>query len=336
MLKKLAAFSACGLLLAPAALAEEAGERVTVDNFRTAETHFYMKRSVDMGCFAALCHDREVTKVDTQTVVAMNRDTLYSNGVFDLSEPLTLKMPDENGRFQSVMVISEDHYIQILPTGPSEVLITKEMTGSRYAMLVFRTFVDSDDPGDFPPAHELQDAITIEQASPGTFDIPNWNQGQRAEIRQLLIKLNAFNPSTQGRFGTKENTDPVRSSIATGAGWGGNPPEAAIYSAVTLPDNDGETAYTLTVSDVPVDGFWSITVYNSERFFEAPAELASVNNVTADKNADGSVTVHFGGDEAADNFLRIMPGWNYIVRLYRPRQEILDGTWTFPMPTPVQ
>jgi hypothetical protein len=29
-----------------------------------------------MGCFATLCHDREVTKVDTRTVVAMNRDTL--------------------------------------------------------------------------------------------------------------------------------------------------------------------------------------------------------------------------------------------------------------------
>ena len=24
-----------------------------------------------------------------------------------------------------------------------------------------------------------------------------------------------------------------------------------------------------------------------------------------------------------------MPGWNYMVRLYRPRKEILDGTWKF-------
>jgi hypothetical protein len=24
------------------------------------------------------------------------------------------------------------------------------------------------------------------------------------------------------------------------------------------------------------------------------------------------------------------PGWNYIVRLYQPRKEILDGTWKFP------
>jgi hypothetical protein len=30
-----------------------------------------------------------------------------------------------------------------------------------------------------------------------------------------------------------------------------------------------------------------------------------------------------------------MPGWNYIVRLYRPRAQILDGTWKFPEARPV-
>jgi len=36
------------------------------------------------------------------------------------------------------------------------------------------------------------------------------------------------------------------------------------------------------------------------------------------------------------NFLPIMEGWNYIVRLYQPREEILDGTWTFPGVQPVE
>ena len=53
-------------------------------------------------------------------------------------------------------------------------------------------------------------------------------------------------------------------------------------------------------------------------------------------NADGSVTIHFGGDENALNYLPIMPGWNYTVRMYRPRKEILDGTWKFPEPQPVK
>jgi hypothetical protein len=94
--------------------------------------------------------------------------------------------------------------------------------------------------------------------------------------------------------------------------------------------NDGTTPHSLTVGAVPVDGFWSITVYNKDGYYEAPESAISVNNVTAKKNKDGSVTVHFGGDPKAPNYLRIMPGWNYTVRLYRPRAEILDGSWRFP------
>ena len=90
--------------------------------------------------------------------------------------------------------------------------------------------------------------------------------------------------------------------------------------------------YKLTVRDVPVDGFWSISVYNADGFFEPNDRNAySVNNVTATPNDDGSVTVHFGGcADDRPNCLPIMDGWNYTVRLYRPRPEILDGSWTFP------
>jgi hypothetical protein len=44
----------------------------------------------------------------------------------------------------------------------------------------------------------------------------------------------------------------------------------------------------------------------------------------------------FGGcDGSVANCLPVTPGWNYLVRLYRPRQEILDGSWTFPEAHPV-
>ena len=51
---------------------------------------------------------------------------------------------------------------------------------------------------------------------------------------------------------------------------------------------------------------------------------------------DGSVTIHFGGDPKADNFLPIVPGWNYIVRMYKPGPEIMNGSWTFPSPKVVE
>jgi hypothetical protein len=49
-----------------------------------------------------------------------------------------------------------------------------------------------------------------------------------------------------------------------------------------------------------------------------------------------AVTVQFGGcDGKVPNCLPIMPGWNYIMRLYRPRPEILKGSWKLPEAQPV-
>jgi hypothetical protein len=93
----------------------------------------------------------------------------------------------------------------------------------------------------------------------------------------------------------------------------------------------------LKVHDVPVDGFWSISLYNAQGYFEKNAyDAYSLNNITSSKNADGSVGIQFGGcDGKIPNCLPIMKGWNYTVRLYRPRAEILNGKWAFPEAQPV-
>ena len=138
-------------------------------------------------------------------------------------------------------------------------------------------------------------------------------------------------------FGTKEELDPVYWLLGAAIGWGGLPPEAASYRIVVPEQNDGMTSYTLTVRDVPVDAFWSVTVYDADGFLPVNEyDAYSFNDVTAGKNEDGSITIHFGGDPGQDNFIPIVPGWNYAVRQYRPRQPILDGSWVFPEQVPVE
>ena len=133
-------------------------------------------------------------------------------------------------------------------------------------------------------------------------------------------------------MGLPEGNRPVQHLAFTASGWGGNPPEAAVYLTIVPDHNDGAQHYALTVRDVPVDGFWSVTLYNAAGYLEpTTSEAYSFNNVTAAKNPDGSVTIHFGGcADGRSNCLPTPQGWNYTVRLYQPRPEILDGLWTFP------
>jgi hypothetical protein len=134
-------------------------------------------------------------------------------------------------------------------------------------------------------------------------------------------------------FGASESdVDPVKHLIGSAMLWGGNPEKDGLYLPTTPAQNDGQTIHRLTVGDVPVDGFWSLTVYNRAGYLEPnPENIYSVNTVTAKKGSDGKVTIQFGGcDGKIPNCIPITDGWNYTVRMFRPRPEILDGTWKFP------
>ncbi|BCP53312.1 hypothetical protein K32_19290 [Kaistia sp. 32K] len=336
-----------GLVLASVALASGASAQaqsgkslVTTDNFVRAETDNYLAMNAKVvGGLGKFQHSREPASIDNQTVIRMNRDTLYSFGVFDLAGgPVTLTLPDSGDRYMSMMIVDEDHYVPIVAHGKETVTLAQESFGTRYAFVAVRTLVDPNDPKDIEAVHKLQDAITVSQKDAGKLELPDWDQDSLTEIRNGLLTLAKYQPSFHGAFGTRDQVDPVQHLIGTAAGWGGLPDSEANYQSFTPAKNDGKTVYTINVpKDVPVQAFWSVSVYNEKGFFEKNDHNAySINGITAAKNADGSVTIQFGGcDGKIANCLPIVEGWNYTARLYRPEQPILSGEWTFPAANPL-
>ena len=311
---------------------------VTWDNFLRAESDKYFKSYVDLGGFGRLFHIRKPTPIDQQSVIRMNRDTIYSMAVFDLTTQVTITKPDTGDRFQSLMVINQDEYVPI-PVGyeAGKYTLTREKIGTRYVFAGFRTFANAGDQADIKKVNAIQDKIKVKQASKGKFEIPNWDQKSQDRLRDAINVLASTMTDTSQAFGTKKGTDPLAHFIGAAFGWGGNPAKDATYLNITPEKNDGKTPYTLAVKDVPVDGFWSISLYNGKGYFvKNDYDAYSINNITGKKAEDGSITIHFGGDPKQPNYLPIMDGWNYIVRLYQPRKAILDGKWKFPSPQPVK
>lgn len=335
-----------GLMLATAAGSAHAASDATsvpvnIGTFVRAESDNYLARNAkEAGGIGKLKHVREPASIDDQTIIRLNRDTLYSFGVIDLAAgPATVALPDAGKRFMSLMIVNQDHYTPFVVYGSKPLKLTQQNVGSRYAFVAVRTLVDPNNPKDLAEVHKLQDGIRITQKDAGKLELPNWDSRSLDAIRTALLELAKYSPDFRGAFGAKGTVDPIKHLIGTAAGWGGNPDKDASYDSFSPPDASGKTIYRLQVpKDVPVGAFWSISVYNAKGFFEKnPYNAYSVNNITAAKNKDGSVTVQFGGcDGKVPNCLPTMEGWNSLVRMYRPQQAILDGKWKFPAPEPVR
>ena len=96
-------------------------------------------------------------------------------------------------------------------------------------------------------------------------------------------------------FGTKDQVTETRWMIGAATGWGGLPSDQDNYTNIKpgLPVG----AYKIELpKDVPVGAFWSVSVYNSDGFFQKnDLGVYNINSVTAKPNEDRSTTVHLGG-----------------------------------------
>ena len=98
------------------------GSRVNADNFARAETDRMLAGLPrDAGGVNTVLHHRGPAPIDHQTVIRLNRDTLYSFAVCDIGAGAVLTVPDAGDRHLPVMIVNEDHYV-------NRVITTREPT----------------------------------------------------------------------------------------------------------------------------------------------------------------------------------------------------------------
>jgi hypothetical protein len=236
----------------------------------------------------------------------------------------------------TAMIVNQDHYINEVFFGDGTYTLNLETFDTPYVIVYMRTLVDSADPEDVAAVNAIQDQMEIEAASSEPFIPPNYDEDGFEKMVTTLLPIAPFVPNSFHMFGSKDEVEPIRHLLGTAGGWGGLPENEAFYLGVDPGLPPGK--YKIEVpANVPVGAFWSISLYNAKGFFEPNTRNAySVNSVTGDRNGDGSMTVHLGGcEDERVNCLPLMEGWNYVVRMYRPSAEILDGSWTFPKAQPV-
>ena len=309
---------------------------VTYSNYVEAQTSMqmndYQKMAKGVNKFYNI---RTPVQVDFQPTIRMNRDTIYSGAVVNVSEGAVITLPDAGERYLSLLIYNDKGYANLVFYGEGSYELTPENVGSDYAFVIVRAFVDPDSAEDVKAVNALQDKYRIDAKAGTPFKQPDWDMTSFDTVNSALVGLYPIAPNSFGMFGTKESVDPIRFLVGAAGGFGALPTKGAVYMNVLPKQSQG--ASTMTFKDVPVKGFFSVTVYDEKGYMFESDGVPSLNNVTASPSEDGSYTFYFGDcDKNKTNCLGIKDGWNFVVRLYQPEEVIQNGTWTLPELVPVK
>ena len=157
---------------------------VNVDNFVRAETDRMFAALSAQAPINVLAHHREPASIENQPVIRQNRDTLYSSAIVDIAAGATLSLPDAGGRYLSVMVVNNDHYINDVFHDVGEHELTVDQFDTDYVLVAARILVDPNDPADLEAVH----------AAPG----PDRSPGEvGATVRDARLRRGELRHDTQ-------------------------------------------------------------------------------------------------------------------------------------------
>ena len=322
---------------APAAeTAAPTGTLVTRDNFIRAETDRmfsdFLKLSGGVNQFV---HIRKPTPLDQQTVVRMNRDTIYSASIIDASEGGTVTLPPApDGRYISVHFIDNDHYDLGAINAPGTHPIPRS-DGHIAALYRIQVF-NPNDADEIARLNAWQDGLKVDARASRPFVPGSWDTPSLDSLRnEPEVPCRRF-PNFEQAMMPRGQADAEQRLCAAAGGWGLLPASQATY--FSYPGDHGTAGCRKATYQVPKNGaFWSIQVYDKTGFIAS--ENTTLNSSRAKLNPDGTFTAFFGSKELCGdvpNRLEVTEGWNFMMRVYKPDPDtVLGGRYTLPQTEPV-
>ncbi|WP_136481902.1 DUF1214 domain-containing protein [Cognatitamlana onchidii] len=308
----------------------------------------------------------ELTKAGEDKVVRMNNDTYYTGGFIYLKNgPVKLSATySDPTRFYSFQLVDEkncnfhnlinpegDYYLYYheKPKGIKEEQLIK--APSLIIAVITRVEVkDKDNAKDVETARQVFNGLRI--SGPEIEEFPKLDLLSSFED-SVVNRANQIMDSVFANVSFKElvaspeqvpkEVSYLKLAAGTKGGWGGPLASHSSYQMMFF-DNQGNAldgskgTYTVTTEEPKVDAFWSITVYDSERggfFHPNKNNRYHINNTTAKRNADGTITFTFKTNckEGDLNCLEVPAGkFDLAVRYYLPHEDLISGKWTMPLP----
>ncbi len=308
----------------------------------------------------------QLTKAGEDKIVRMNNDTYYTGGFIYLVEgPVKLSanyndssrfysfqlMDEKNCNFHNIINPDGDYYLYFgeKPEGiePEKMIESPSLI---VAVITRVEVKDLNNPTDIETAKKVFKGLNISgpeiKAFPQLDLLSSFDDNVASRANELMDSVFA-NVPFRDMIASPEQVPNEVSYLNLAAGtknaWGGPVVEHSTYQMMFFDNNGAELdgskgSYTITTEEPPVNAFWSLTVYDTERggfFHPNKDDRYHINNTSAVKNDDGTFTFTFKTECTEDdiNCLEVPAGkFDITVRYYLPKEELISGEWDMPLP----